>query len=298
MSSEFDYIVIGSGAAGSVVAARLAQAQVGSICVIEAGGDNHKWLVDIPAGFVRNLQNPSMMWQFETEPTENTGGRRVYLPQGKILGGSTSINGLVYNRGQAEDFDQWALAGNTGWSYQELLPYFRKSETFGGSESQFRGSTGPLRISEPEQSHPLCDSFIGAVAGLTGVPKHNDYNGKQQTGTGYYQRFIHKGKRENAAAGFLNSQIAKKRVTLMTNTLVTRIGFENGRAVNVEVIREGATAQITARKEILVSAGTINSAALLQRSGIGDAEHLQSLETPVIKHLPGPLFCAAGISTA
>lgn len=287
VGKRYDYIVIGSGAAGSVVAARLAKANAGSVCVLEAGGDNRKLLVDVPAGFVRNLQNPSMMWQFSTEPTDKTGGRRVYLPQGKILGGSTSVNGLVYNRGQAEDFDHWAALGNAGWSYHDILPYFRKSETFELAESQNRGSTGPLRISEPEQTHTLCDRFINAVSDFATIPSNNDYNGESQTGTGYYQRFIHKGKRENVAGRYLHPAVNENNVSLMVNTLATRINFNHTRAVSVDIASNGVANQLFANKEILVCAGTINSAALLQRSGVGNAEHLQSIDIPVIHHLPG-----------
>jgi len=287
VNKRFDYIIIGSGAAGSVVAARLAQVNAGSICVIEAGGNNRKWLVDVPAGFVRNLQNPNMMWQFGTEPTKNTNGRSVYMPQGKILGGSTSINGLVYNRGQVEDFDRWAEQGNAGWSYQDVLPYFRKSETFENANSQYRGGSGPLRIGEREQTPPLCDSFIQAVAGLTGVPVHNDYNGESQMGTGYYQRFIHKGKRENVAGRYLDQYRKHECLSVMTNTLATKVRFEDGRATQVDCIHNGVDYQLAANKEILVCAGTVNSATLLQHSGVGDAQHLHSVGVPVVHDLPG-----------
>lgn len=287
MTANFDYIIVGSGAAGSVVASRLAEAGAGSICVIEAGADNRKRLVDIPAGFVRNLQNPQMMWQFESEATADTGGRSVYLPQGKILGGSTSINGLVYNRGQAEDFDQWASQGNTGWSYRDVLPYFRKSETFESFESQYRGGAGPLRIGEPEQHHPLCDTFIKAVASVSNVPMHNDYNGESQAGSGYYQRFIHNGKRENTANRYLRPLLQQHCLTVMTNTLATHIGFDNKRAQYVEVVRKGESSRLIANKEVLVCAGTVNSATLLQRSGIGSGQYLQSIDVPVVHHLPG-----------
>ncbi|MBX2883395.1 MAG: GMC family oxidoreductase N-terminal domain-containing protein, partial [Granulosicoccus sp.] len=153
MNNTYDYIVIGSGAAGAVVASRLAEQTGASVCVVEAGGDDRHPFVKIPAGFVKNLGNPAKMWQFRSMPGENTGGREVNLPQGKLVGGSTSINGLIYNRGQAADFDAWAAQGNPGWGYQDVLPYFRKSETRAGTESQYRGSHGPLRISDPDQRH-------------------------------------------------------------------------------------------------------------------------------------------------
>ncbi len=287
MAESFDYVVIGSGAAGSVVAARLAEANAGSICVIEAGGDNDKLMVNVPAGFVRNLRKPEMMWQFESVAGENTAGRSVYLPQGKILGGSTSINGLIYNRGQAEDYDYWASLGNNGWGYQDVLPYFRKTETREGVESQYRGATGPLRISDPDQSHDLCNRFINAVSDVSGAPKHNDYNAKSQFGTGYYQRFIHQGKRENAGLRYLKPAMKSGRVNVMNHCLVTKVLFNNGRATGVEVEQDGATRQINCTGEVLLCAGTVNSAALLQRSGVGDGDYLQSLGIEVVNHLPG-----------
>ncbi len=287
MREEFDYIIVGSGAAGSVVAARIAEANKGSVCVLEAGRDNKKILVDIPAGFVRNLQNPAMMWQFKSEPTEDTSGRSVYLPQGKILGGSTSINGLVYNRGQASDFDHWASLGNPGWSYQDLLPYFRKSETFEHADSQYRGSTGPLRIGEREQNHPICDKFIEAAASVTGLPMHNDYNGASQAGSGYYQRFIHQGKRENIASRFLVPASSKHDITLMTNTLATHINFDNKQARSISCIRDGENIELFANREIIVCGGTVNSTTLLQRSGIGDATYLKQVGVQPVHDLAG-----------
>jgi len=227
------------------------------------------------------------MWQFETPPTENTGGRSVYIPQGKILGGSTSLNGLVYNRGQREDFDHWASLGNDGWSYSDVLPFFRKTETSDQSNSQYRGGSGPVRINGPEQHHPLCDSFVDAVAGLTGAPKHNDYNAESQFGTGYYQRFIHNGKRENIATRYLAPFESRDSVKVVKNALVERIRFDQGRATGVKYTSDGVTHNIDARCQVIVSAGTVNSAALLQRSGVGDGEFLQSLGIPLVHHLPG-----------
>jgi choline dehydrogenase len=287
MSDSFDYIIVGSGAAGSVVAARLAEANAGSVCVIEAGGDNDRLMVNVPAGFVHNLRKPDMMWQFESVAGDNTAGRSVYLPQGKIAGGSTSINGLIYNRGQAQDFDHWGSLGNPGWSYKEVLPYFRKAETREGVNSQYRGGTGPLRISDPDQAHDLCDRFIDSVAEHSGAPKHNDYNAESQFGTGYYQRFIHRSRRENVAGRYLKPALKNSNVSIRYHSHVNRVLFEQGRAVGIEVERHGQTTKLSANKEVLLCAGTVNSASLLQRSGVGDGDYLQSLGIPVEHHLPG-----------
>lgn len=287
MADEYDYVIVGSGAAGSVVAARLAESGEHSVCVLEAGGDDKRLFVNMPAGFVKNLGKPSLMWQFQSVAGENTAGRQVYLPQGKILGGSTSINGMIYNRGQAEDFDHWQSLGNDGWSYNDLLPLFRRSENRLGVESQYRGGHGPLRISDPDQTHPLCDAFIDSVAATAGVPKGNDYNGASQAGSGYYQRFIHNGKRETVANGFLKPAMIKGNIDVRSNTTVTRILIENNKAVGVEVQRGGVTGQVFARSEVVLCAGTVNSARILMHSGVADGELLQSLGVPVQKHLPG-----------
>jgi choline dehydrogenase len=288
MADQYDYVVIGSGAAGSVVAARLAESGRHRVCVIEAGGDDRRPFVTIPAGFVKNLNNPKIMWQFGSVAGENTGGRSVYLPQGKLVGGSTSINGMIYNRGQAGDFDHWASLGNPGWSYQEVLPFFRKSETRLATDSQYRGSLGPLSISDPDQSHPLCDAFIDAVAESTGAPKHNDYNAESQRGTGYYQRFISKGRRQTTAREFLQPAIRQGKVDLRVNTPVTRLLTEGTRVTGVEVKRNGREAEvISATREVILCAGTINSSRLLQCSGIGDEQWLKQVGVDVVHHLPG-----------
>lgn len=286
MTETYDYLIVGSGASGSVLATRLGEAQNYSVCVLEAGDHDKKLLVKIPAGFVKNLPNPKLMWQFQSLAGDNTAGRNVYLPQGKILGGSTAINGLIYNRGQAADYDLWASMGNDGWSYNDVLPLFRRSETRLDTESQYRGSHGPLRISDPDQTHPLCDAFIESVSAVSGAPKHNDYNAASQKGTGYYQRFIHKGSRETVSSRFL-SPARKGPIDVRTNSTVQRLLVENGKVIGVEVERAGVLEKVLARKEVLLCAGTVNSARLLQHSGIGDAEQLQAVGVPVVHHLPG-----------
>lgn len=289
MGGHYDYVVVGSGAAGSVVAARLAESGKYSVCVVEAGGNDRRPFVTIPAGFVKNLNNPAIMWQFGSVAGSNTAGRSVYLPQGKMLGGSTSINGMIYNRGQSGDFDYWASLGNVGWGYQDVLPYFRKSETRLATESQYRGSLGPLKISDPDQSHPLCDAFIDAVANATGAPKHNDYNAESQRGTGYYQRFISEGSRQTTAREFLRPAVRQGKVDLRTNAPVTKLVIESGKVTGVEITRsaDGAAETISANRQVLLCAGTINSSRLLQCSGVGDAQWLREAGVSVEHHLPG-----------
>lgn len=295
MSKYYDYIVIGSGAAGSVVSSRLAESfrSDQTICLLEAGGGDQHPFVRIPAGFVKNLGNPGKMWQFRSVAGSNTAQRQVYLPQGKLLGGSTSINGLIYNRGWSGDFDAWADAGNTGWAYQDVLPYFRKSETRSGVNSggnnidrQYRGEFGPLRISDPDEHNPVCDAFVDAAV-EHGLPRHIDYNGASQRGAGYYQRFIFNGKRETVAGAYLKPALAKGNIDLRLRSLVTGLIVKEAKVIGVEIRRGGSVEQVYCRKEVILSAGTINTVRLLELSGIGNGEHLQKIGIPVVHHLPG-----------
>ena len=302
-----DYIIVGSGAAGAIVANRLCTAtgtKHCTVCLIEAGKDGSNLYSRIPAAFSKNLQNENLMWQFQTAPTEALGGRSVYIPQGKLLGGSTSINGLVYNRGQAADFDHWESLGNPGWAYQDVLPYFRRTETRkadltdpdiqadpddqadpdnNDKQSQYRGSLGPVHISDPDRPDPICDAFINAVASCN-VPAHNDYNGASQRGTGYYQRFIKNGSRVSANTAFIEPIKTRPNLDIKTGVQVVKILFDGKRATGVE-LADGRI--INANREVIISAGTVNSARLLQLSGVGAADLLQPLGIPVVHNLAG-----------
>ncbi len=299
---KFDYIIIGSGAAGAILARRLSESLGNcSICVLEAGPAVTNLYSKIPAAFSKNLQNKNLMWQFKSQPTEQLGGRSVYLPQGRSLGGSTSINGLVYNRGLASDYDHWQSLGNEGWGYQDVLPYFRRSENrvaritkpdsdSGGQSSndeaatsQYRGNLGPLNVSDPDVLHPVCDAFIDTVSGH-GLPAHNDYNGASQRGTGYYQRTIFKGHRVSTATAFLAPAKNHANLTIQSGVQVSKILFENKRAVGVETT-DGRI--LHASREVVCSAGTVNSTRLLQLSGIGPGALLQQFGIPVIHDAPG-----------
>jgi len=292
VSEIYDFVIIGSGAAGSVLADRLSESGLYSICVLEAGGRDSSPFIHVPAGFVKTLTQPNLMWPFASRPSVGSGQRPIRLPQGKVLGGSTSVNGLVYNRGQPEDFDLWREMGNEGWAYTDVLPYFRKSESWEGPASQSRGGVGPMAISNPQWRDPLCESFIKSMTSL-GVPVNEDYNDGVQNGTGYYQRFIHGRRRVSASTAFLNSAARRPNVVIKTGVQVTRIVVKDSKATHVEcqnVSPDGearaGTVKIGARYEILVSAGTINSPRLLQQSGIGDGHHLQSLGIPLVRDLP------------
>jgi len=286
---NFDYLIVGGGAAGCVLAARLAEGDAGRICLLEAGPADTHPLLHVPAGFIKMLGNPRYTWQFQTEPTAETNGRAIPLPQGRALGGSTLINGLVYNRGQREDYDQWEALGNPGWSYDSALPCFRRSETFLGSgDDRFRGRQGELCVTENDWIHPVCEAFIQG-AGELGINSNPDYNGASQAGVGYYQRTIHKGRRISNSRAFLRQALKNGNLEVRTNARVTRICFDGATAVGVEYLRDGSgtLTKVRAQREVIVCAGAINTPKLLQLSGLGPADLLRQMQIPVVKALPG-----------
>ena len=287
---EFDYIIIGAGSAGCVLANRLTDDGANSVCILEAGPPDWNPFIHIPAGFMRTLVNPKVNWLYEASPSEWTAGRVVAVPRGKTLGGSSSINGHVYNRGQRMDFDSWAQLGNSGWGYSDVLPYFKRCEQkIGEGDELYRGRNGNLKITDLDWRHPLCDAFIKGANSL-GIPTNTDYNGASQEGVSYVQRTTHKRLRVSSAKAFLNPAKSRKNLTVYTESQVTRILFEERRAVGVELKKggpRGQTGKIYARKEIVLSGGAINSPQLLQLSGIGSRNLLKELGIPVVHNLPG-----------
>ena len=287
---EFDYIIIGAGSAGCVLANRLTDDGANSVCILEAGPPDWNPFIHIPAGFMRTLVNPKVNWLYEASPSEWTAGRVVAVPRGKTLGGSSSINGHVYNRGQRMDFDSWAQLGNSGWGYSDVLPYFKRCEQkIGEGDELYRGRNGNLKITDLDWRHPLCDAFIKGANSL-GIPTNTDYNGASQEGVSYVQRTTHKRLRVSSAKAFLNPAKSRKNLTVYTESQVTRILFEERRAFGVELKKggpRGQTGKIYARKEIILSGGAINSPQLLQLSGIGPKNLLKELGIPVVHNLPG-----------
>ncbi len=287
---SFDYIIVGSGAAGSILANRLSEDPAVSVCLLEAGPTDWHPFLHIPAGYIKKVFDPAFTFPFTTEPTEHTGGRRIPVPLGRTLGGSTAINGLVYNRGQAEDFDGWAQAGNPGWSYAEVLPFFKRSENrIGEGDDVYRGRSGPMPITNMDWIHPVSEAFIQGAQEL-GIPSNPDYNGATQAGVGYFQRNIHRGYRVSTATGFLRPALSRKNLCVLTHAQVKKIIFEGTRAVGVEYIRGGrggAAHEVRARREVILSAGAINTPKLLQLSGIGPAALLANLGIPVFRDMPG-----------
>lgn len=286
-SEAFDYVVVGSGAAGAIVAARLSEDSGVSVCVLEAGGSDWHPYLKLPAGFIKVIFNPERAWQFSSEPSARTAGRRIPLPQGKTLGGSTSINGLVYNRGQREDFDGWAARGNPGWSYDEVLPYFKRTETFvDGGDPALRGHAGSLKVTLPHWPHPVCEAFLQGAQEL-GMPLNPDYNGASQQGVGYFQRTIDRGWRVSTSAAFLRPAQRRSSLRVVTGAQVQRIRIADAAATGVEYVQAGVQRMVHARREVIVCAGAINTPKLLMLSGIGDGHRLRELGMETHAHLPG-----------
>ena len=284
----FDYVIVGAGAAGSVLANRLTEDPNVSLCVLEAGPpDSNPW-IHIPAGFTKTLFDPGFTWQFKTEPTALTGGRAIATTQGRTVGGSSSVNGLIYNRGQPADLDSWAQRGNRGWGYDDVLPYYRKSERRIGFGESRRGREGALPITDMDWIHPLSEAFIAGCVGM-GIPRNPDYNSGDQAGVGYYQRMIYKGRRVSAAVAFLRPALRRRQIDLRTNARACGIIFEGKRAVGIRYLTEqgGAPREVRARREVIISAGTVNTARLLQISGVGAPSFLGELGVPVVHDLPG-----------
>ncbi len=286
----FDYVIVGAGSAGSVLANRLGEDPNVSICVLEAGPSDLSPFIHIPAGFIYTIKDPKVNWLYGTEPTDWTAGRSVPVPRGKTLGGSSSINGHIYTRGNRLDYDNWAQRGNRGWGYADVLPYFKRSECrIGEGDDTFRGREGPLKVTDIDWSHPLTEAFIEGCQTI-GIPKAEDYNGAKQEGVSYSQRTIANGRRMSTARAFLRPAQKRGNVKVITNAHATRIILENKRAMGVAFNkggRGGKPDQVMARREVILSGGTINSPQLLQLSGIGAPDFLKSLGIEVKHALPG-----------
>ena len=282
---EFDYIVVGAGSAGCVLAARLTESGRHSVLLLEAGGeDRHVW-IHIPIGYGKLFVNPRVNWMYESEPEPELGDRRIPQPRGKVLGGSSSINGLVYIRGQREDFDGWRQQGLTGWSYDDVLPYFRKAEDQERGADEFHGEGGPLAVSDQRQSHELCDAFI-AAADQVGIPRTDDFNGASQEGAGYYQMTARHGRRWSTARGYLRPARKRPNLRVVTEALSSRVLFEGRRAVGVEFLQGGEKRTARARREVILAAGAFASPQLLQLSGVGPAWLLRERGIPVVADMP------------
>ncbi len=285
----FDYVIVGAGAAGSVLANRLTDDPAVTVCVLEAGPPDRNPWIHIPAGFTKTLFDPSCTWQFKTEPTANTAGRPIATTQGRTLGGSSSINGMIYNRGQPADLDSWAQRGNRGWGYADMLPYYRRTERrVGLGDPDKRGRDGAIPVTDMDWIHPVSEAFIaGAVA--AGIPRNPDYNSGDQAGVGYFQRVIERGRRVSAARAFLKPARSRPNLDVRTDARARAVLFENKRATGVSYVHApgGPATVVHARREVVLCSGTVNTARLLQISGVGPAGLLGDLGVPVVHELRG-----------
>ena len=283
---DADYIVIGAGSAGCVVASRLSE-DGAKVVLLEAGPPDRDIWIHVPAGVLRVLNNAKINWNFLSEGEPGTGGRRLQWPRGKTLGGTSSINGMLYVRGNPMDYDNWAQMGCRGWSYDEVLPFFKKSETYRGSgDPEFRSKGGPLIVEDYRTILPLTHAFVEA-AKQAGHPFSPDYNGKQQEGVAYSQ-MTRRGKwRGSTAQTFLREARGRSNLRVETDALVTKLLFDGRRCTGVAFRRNGVDRQLSASREVILSGGAVNSPHVLQISGIGPAAHLQSIGVPVVHDLPG-----------
>jgi len=285
-SQSFDFIIVGAGSAGCVLANRLTESGKHRVLLLEAGPSNrHLWL-HIPLGYGKLFTNRRYNWCYTTEPQAECHGRNVIAPRGKTLGGSSSINGLIYIRGQAEDFDHWRQLGNAGWSHDDVLPYFRKAEDNERGANDHHGAGGPLGVSDVRDEHPLAAAFIEA-AQQCGYPRNDDFNGAAQEGAGFYQNTMRGGLRSSTAAAYLKPARWRGNLTIVSEALATRVLFEGRRATGVEYLVGEDKRIAHAGAEVIVAGGAFNSPQLLQLSGLGPAELLRSLGIPVVADLPG-----------
>jgi choline dehydrogenase len=283
---EFDVVVVGGGSAGCVVASRLTENPSVSVCLIEAGGRDWNPWIHIPLGFGKLVPNPKVNWGFETEPEPTLGGKKLSWPRGKVLGGSGSINGLVFLRGAPSDYDGWEAAGARGWGYKDVLPYFKKMENNVRGADQWRGSGGPMTISDIKKPSSTAKAWVEACERLQ-FPSNPDFNGERIEGVGMVQLNTRKGFRVSTAKGYLTPNLKRKNLQLMTRTHARRIIFEGKRAVGIEVEHKGQTKRIGARRELVVSSGSIMSPTLLMTSGVGPAEELRQVGVQVVHDAPG-----------
>jgi choline dehydrogenase-like flavoprotein len=286
LDAEFDVVVVGAGSAGCVLSARLTEDPKVSLCVVEAGGyDRNPW-IHIPMGFGKLVPNPNVNWGYETEPEPGLGGRTVIWPRGKVLGGSGSINGLVFLRGAPSDYDEWQRLGAQGWSYDDVLPYFKRMEHCVDGANEWRGTGGPITVSNIKHPSTVAKAFVEACERLQ-YQRNPDFNGERIDGIGYAQLNVHNGWRRSTAIGYLKPNLNRKNLELLTKTYVRRILFDGRRAIGVEVERDGQIKRIGARREVVLSGGAVNSPVLLLASGIGPAAELTEFGIEVKHDLPG-----------
>ena len=286
LGATYDYIVTGAGSAGCVLAARLSESGKYKVLLLEAGGEDKSFWIHTPMGYAKTFVDGRVNWKFESEPEKELNGRTMYQPRGKVLGGTSSINGMIYMRGTGADYDHWRQLGNEGWDYDSVLPYFRKAEDNENGASEFHGSGGPLRVSNQPYKWEIGEILIEACK-QAGIPFNPDFNGASQEGCGYYQTTTKNKKRWSTAAAYLNAAKTRPNLTVKTRAHATRVLFEGKRAVGVEFLTPKGLEIARAGREVIVSGGAYGSPQLLQLSGVGPAGYLQDMAIDVVHDLPG-----------
>jgi choline dehydrogenase len=287
LNKQFDYVIVGAGSAGCVLANRLTASGKNSVLLLEAGPKDSNIWIHVPLGYGKLFKDTSVNWMYQTEPEPGLNGRCIFQPRGKVLGGSSSINGLLYVRGQHEDYDRWRQLGNSGWGFDDVLPYFKKAEDQARGADDFHGAGGPLPVSDWRHPDPLSQAFIAAAA-ETGIPRNSDFNGGAQEGAGFFQTTTRRGRRASTAVSYLRPARQRNSLRVETSALAQRILFDGRRAEAVEYRNASGVIQTArARKEILVSSGAYNSPQLLQLSGVGPADLLRSHGIDVVLDAPG-----------
>ena len=287
VSQKYDFIVVGAGSAGAVVASRLSENGKYRVLCLEAGtqGSSYFWS-RLPIGIAKLIDNPAVNWCYKSEPDEGSGQRQIDVPRGKMLGGSSSINGMVFVRGQARDYDHWAQLGNRGWTYQDVLPLFKKMESYAGGSDEFRGRDGVLKVTESSRGNPLFETMIAAAEQI-GIPFNSDYNGANQEGIGMSQVTINRGRRQSTAYCYLDPASRRSNLTIETGALASDLIMVDKRCVGVRYSVAGVERKARATREVIVSGGSINSPQLLELSGIGQKPLLESLGIDLVHELPG-----------
>jgi choline dehydrogenase len=285
MSAAYDYVIVGGGSAGCVLANHLSSDRHARVLLLEAGGPDHRKEIHVPAGFPK-LFKTALDWNYQTEPQQHLAGRRLYWPRGKVLGGSSSINAMIYIRGAAQDYDGWQAAGNSGWGYADVLPYFMRAENQERGADRWHGVGGPLSVCDLRHVHPLSRAFVEAATEI-GLARNNDFNGACQLGVGAFQVNQRGGARHSTAVAYLRPARGRANLTVITGAQATRVVVERDRAIGVEFERAGQRLVARARQEVLLCGGAVNSPQLLLLSGIGPAEQVRALGIPVVADLPG-----------
>jgi choline dehydrogenase len=284
---EFDFVIVGGGSAGCVLANRLSADEGFSVCLLEAGGEDRNPWIHIPAGYVKTMVDPAINWMFDTSPDKHTADRPIPVPRGKVLGGSSAINGMLYVRGQANDYNTWGQMGCRGWSFGDVLPYFKRSENREQGADEFHATGGPLNVTMPTTRYETLDKIIEA-GGTLGYPTDVDYNGADQTGFAYYQVTQRNGRRFSAKNAYLDPiRKLRKNLKVETHAFAQKVLIEEGRATGVTILQKGQTRTIRARREVILCAGAIQSPQLLELSGIGQGARLQALGITVVHDLKG-----------